>query len=343
MEISAKQISEILNGELIGNGNVLVSNISKIEEGEKGTLSFIANPKYEKFLYTTESSIVLINKTLEVAKEIDPTIIKVDDAYKSFADLLDFYQQSKIKDKSGIHKLAYVDESSTIGENVLVDASAYIGENCTIGNNTKIHPQVYIGDNVRIGNNVILHPGVKIYHECVIKDNCIFHAGAVIGSDGFGFAPQEGDDYKKIPQIGNVIVEENVEIGANTTVDRATMGSTIIKRGVKLDNLVQIAHNAIIGENTVMAAQSGISGSSSIGKNCMIGGQVGITGHISITDGVKVAAQSGIGKEMKIENEIVQGSPSFNIRDYQKSYVYFRKLPDMNNRISEIEKQLKKL
>lgn len=326
MEFTAKKIAKALNGKIIGDPNVKVNNISKIEEGKINTLSFLSNPIYEKYLYSTESSIVLINKDLVLKKEnISPTLIVVEDSYKSFADLLNYIVKQK-KEKTGISKNAFINKTAKIGKNTYIGDGAYIGENVRIGKNVKICPQTFIDDNVTIGDGTRLFAGVKVYFDSVIKENCIIHAGAVIGSDGFGFAPQSETDYKKIPQLGNVIIEENVEIGANTTIDRATMGSTIIRKGVKLDNLIQIAHNVEIGENTVMAAQSGVSGSTKVGKNCMIGGQVGIAGHLTVADNVKIAAQSGIGKSITKVGEILQGSPAFEIKSYQKSYVIFRNL-----------------
>lgn len=326
MEFTAKKIAKALNGKIIGDPNVKVNNISKIEEGKINTLSFLSNPIYEKYLYSTESSIVLINKDLVLKKEnISPTLIVVEDSYKSFADLLNYIVKQK-KEKTGISKNAFINKTAKIGKNTYIGDGAYIGENVRIGKNVKICPQTFIDDNVTIGDGTRLFAGVKVYFDSVIKENCIIHAGAVIGSDGFGFAPQSETDYKKIPQLGNVIIEENVEIGANTTIDRATMGSTIIRKGVKLDNLIQIAHNVEIGENTVMAAQSGVSGSTKVGKNCMIGGQVGIAGHLTVADNVKIAAQSGIGKSITKAGEVLQGSPAFDIKSYQKSYVIFRNL-----------------
>ena len=327
MEFTAKKIAQALNGKIVGNPKAKVNNISKIEEGKPNTLSFLANPIYEKYLYTTQASVVLVNNDIKLKDvEIKPTLIMVEDSYKSFADLLNYIAKQK-KQKKGISKNAFISKSAKIGKDAYIGEGVYVGDNVKIGKNAKIYPQVFIDDNVEIGDNTVLFSGVKIYFECVIKENCIIHSGTIIGSDGFGFAPQNDKDYKKIPQLGNVIIEEKVEIGANCTIDRATMGSTIIHKGVKLDNLIQIAHNVEIGENTVIAAQTGVSGSSKIGKNCMIGGQVGIAGHLTIADEVKIAAQSGIGKNITKKGEVVQGSPAFNIRDYQKSYVMFRNLP----------------
>lgn len=335
MKFTAQQIADTLHGTIEGNADVWINNVSKIEEGQPNTLSFLANPKYEEYLYTTNASIVLVNKTFEAQKKIMATLIRVDDAYKGFATLLDIYNAVS-QNKSGIEQPVYIAENVKQGNNIYLGAFAYIGANTTIGDNVKIYPHSYIGDNVVIGDNTIVYAGVKIYNQCIIGNHCTLHAGAIIGADGFGFAPHN-EQYKKVPQIGNVIIEDYVEIGANTTIDRATLGSTIIGKGVKLDNLIQIAHNVEIGENTVIAAQSGIAGSTKVGKNCMIGGQVGIVGHITIADGVKIAAQSGVGQSIITPNEIVQGSPAFAISDYRKSYVIFRKLPEIDKRLSEQE------
>jgi len=342
MEYSAKVLAGFLNGEVEGNPDVTVNNVSKIEEGEKGTLAFLANLKYTRYLYTTEASIVLINKEFKLEKEVKCTLIRVDNAYEAFASLLELQNRNK-PPKVGIHNTAVVEQSAKLGKDVYLGANCYVGENARIDEQVKIYPQVYIGDNVRIEKNTIIYPGVKIYHDCVIGEDCVIHAGTVIGSDGFGFAPKSDKNYKKIPQVGNVIIEDRVEIGANTTIDRATIGSTIIRRGVKLDNLIQIAHNVEIGENTVIAAQTGISGSVKIGKECMFGGQVGFIGHITIADGVKIGAQAGVAKSIKEPGMIALGSPSFKITDYNKSYVIFRKLPELNAKINSMEKDINEL
>lgn len=341
MEFTAKAVAEFLKGEVIGNPDVIVNNVSKIEEGTTGTLSFLANPKYEKYLYTSDASIIIVNRDFSPAKQTKATLIKVKDAYQAIASLLQL-QESMIPEKVGIHGQSWIEKSVKYGKNIYVGAFSYIGENCKLGDQVKIYPQVYVGDNVEIGDGTVIYPGTSIYHGCKIGKNCNIHSGAVIGSDGFGFAPDSARDYKKIPQVGDVILEDNVEIGSNTTIDRATMGSTIIKKGVKLDNLIQIAHNVVIGENTVMAAQTGIAGSVKIGKECMFGGQVGIKGHLEIADNVKVGAQAGIGKNIA-KGGIVWGSPAFSISDYNRSYVYFRKLPSLVARIEELEQQLNKL
>lgn len=338
MEFTAQKIAELLKGVVEGNKDVNLKKLSKIEEGEEGSLSFLANPKYTKFIYSTKASAVIVTKTFAPEKPIDTTLIKVEDPYSAFAQLIDFYNQIKLK-KTGVSKMASIPNSANVGKNVYIGEFVAICENVVIGDNAKIYPQSYIGDNVKIGENSTLFAGVKIYSDCVLGNNCTIHAGVVIGSDGFGFAPQSDYNYKKIAQIGNVIIEDNVEIGSNTTIDRATLGSTIIRKGVKLDNLIQVAHNVEIGENTVIAAQTGISGSTKIGKNCMIGGQVGIIGHLIIADEVKIAAQSGLSKSILKKGSIVQGSPAFEIKKYMHSYIHFRNLSNIVDRINKIEKR----
>jgi UDP-3-O-[3-hydroxymyristoyl] glucosamine N-acyltransferase len=342
MRFSAIQIANLIDGELDGNPDIFVENLSKIEEGKPNTITFLANPKYEDFIYNTEASLVLVNKNFIPLKPLKATLIRVNDPYRSFATLLEEFNKKR-RGKTGIEQPSFVSVDVNIGENVYIGAFSYIGENVVIGNNVKIYPQVYIGDNVRIGDNTIIFAGVKIYHECEIGKNCTIHSGSVIGSDGFGFAPQSNEQYLKIAQIGNVVIEDCVEIGANTTIDRATIGSTLIKKGVKLDNLIQIAHNVEIGANTVIAAQSGVAGSTKIGEYCMIGGQVGIIGHLNIAAQVKVAAQSGIGTDIKKVGEVLQGSPAFKIMDYRKSYVAFKNLPEISKRINVLEKELEKI
>ncbi len=336
MEYTAKQLSDLLGGTVEGNPEERVSRLSKIEEGTKGSLTFLANAKYEQHLYTTGASVVIISKDFVPAQKVNPTMVRVPDAYQSFVRLLEIYNTIK-RDKSGIEQPCYIHDTAQLGANIYVGAFAYIGKNVSIGSNVKIYPQVYIGDNVSIGGNTTLFEGVKVYSDCVIGSHCTIHAGSVIGADGFGFMPNTNNEYKKVAQIGNVIIEDHVEIGAVTTIDRATLGSTIIRKGVKLDNLIQVAHNVEIGENTVIAAQTGIAGSAKIGRDCMIGGQVGIVGHITIADKVKIAAQSGIGASIETEGEVVQGSPAFNIGDYKRTYVLFRKLPEMEKRIKQLE------
>ena len=338
MKFTAAQIAVILEGEVEGNPEIEVSKLSKIEEGGPGSLSFLANPKYTQFIYTTKASIVIVNKIFKAEKKIHSTLIRVEDAYKSFSKLLEYYNQVKMN-KTGIESPVFISKSAIYGENIYIGAFAYLGENIKIGNNTKIYPNVYIGDNVNIGDNVILFSGAKIYSDTIIGDNCVIHSSAILGADGFGFAPNEKGEFIKVPQTGNVIIEDNVDVGAATSIDRATLGSTIIRKGVKLDNHIQIAHNVEIGKNTVIAAQTGIAGSTKIGENCMIGGQVGIVGHITIGNNVKIQAQSGIGRNVK-DNEILQGSPALPYSDYNKSYVHFKNLPKTMNRINILEKTI---
>ena len=338
MKFTAAQIAVILEGEVEGNSEIEVSKLSKIEEGGPESLSFLANPKYTQFIYTTKASIVIVNKIFKAEKEIHSTLIRVEDAYKSFSKLLEYYNQVKMN-KTGIENPVFISKSAIYGENIYIGAFAYLGENIKIGNNTKIYPNVYIGDNVVIGDNVILFSGAKIYSDTIIGDNCVIHSSAILGADGFGFAPNEKGEFIKVPQTGNVIIEDNVDVGAATSIDRATLGSTIIRKGVKLDNHIQIAHNVEIGKNTVIAAQTGIAGSTKIGENCMIGGQVGIVGHITIGNNVKIQAQSGIGRNVK-DNEILQGSPALPYSDYNKSYVHFKNLPKTMNRINILEKTI---
>ncbi len=342
MEFTAKIIAEFLKGEVIGNPDTKVNNVAKIEEATEGTLAFLANPKYNKYLYTTQASIVLINKDFNLENEVSATLIKVENAYESFAKLLELAEQARPV-KQGISDLAFIEESATIGEGVYIAPFVYIGENVIIENDVKLFPHVFIDDQVTIKKNAILNSGVKVYHECVIGVNCIIHAGAVIGSDGFGFAPDENNVYRKIPQLGNVIVEDDVEIGSNTTIDRATMGSTIIKKGAKLDNLNQIGHNVEIGENTVIAAQSGVAGSTKVGKNCQFGGQSGLAPHIQIADGVKITPQAGIPNSIKVPGSIVMGTPAFNIREFQKSFIVYKQLPDLFKRVKQLENELSRL
>ncbi len=340
LSFTAQQIADFLRGTIEGDPNVQVNNFSKIEEGKPGSLSFLANPKYTNYIYTTDSSIVLVNNDFVADKPIKATLIRVFNAYAGLAMLLDMVEKSKPK-KKGIEPMSFVAESVKLGNDTYVGAFAYISENTTIGDNTQVHPQVYIGERCIIGNNTILYPGVKIYPGSKIGNNCIIHSGAVIGSDGFGFAP-EGDIYKKIPQMGIVIIEDDVEIGANTTIDRAVMDATIIRHGVKLDNLIQVAHNVEIGANTVMAAQVGISGSTKVGEHCMIGGQVGLGGHITIGNNANIGAQAGIISNIK-DNAQILGSPAIPVKDFFRSSVVFPKLPDMYRQIAQLEKEIKQL
>ncbi len=339
MKFTATQISEILNGEIDGNINEVVYKLSKIEEGEKGSLTFLSNPKYQSFLYTTEASIAIVNKDFIPEKEITTTLIKVDDAYQAFTKLLEYYNEIKLH-KSGIETPNFIHENTKLGNDIYIGAFTYISQNVFIGDNVKIYPNVFIGDNVTIGNDTTIFAGAKIYSESQIGKNCTFHSGVIIGCDGFGFVPNEKGEYIKVPQIGNVIIEDNVDIGSGTTIDRATLGSTIIRKGVKLDNQIQIAHNVEVGNNTVIAAQAGVAGSTKIGKNCQIGGQVGIVGHISIGNNVRIQAQSGIGRSLK-DNEVVQGSPALPYSDYNKSYVHFKNLSKWVNKVDELDKKIK--
>ena len=339
MKFTAQQIAKIINGEIIGDATIEVYSLAKIEEGGKGELSFLANPKYTPYIYTSKASIIIVNKSFTADKDVKATLIKVEDAYASFSHLLELYSQMKFNN-IGISPKADVAASSVISHDVFVGAFTSISEGAIIEKNVKIYPNCYIGENVTIKENTILFSGVKIYHDCIVGSNNIIHSGVVIGSDGFGFAPNGDTIYKKISQIGNVEIGNNVEIGSNSTIDRATMGSTIIGNGVKLDNLIQIAHNVEIGEHTVIAAQAGIAGSSKIGKNCMIGGQVAISGHLSIADGVKIAGQSGIASSIKKTGKIVQGPMAFDIKDFQRSYIIFKKLPEIYQTLNKIKKNL---
>jgi UDP-3-O-[3-hydroxymyristoyl] glucosamine N-acyltransferase len=336
MEFTAQQIAELLEGVVDGDASVRVSRLSKIEEGSPGSLTFLANPAYTHHIYDSKASIVITSKDFQPEKPIAATLIRVDNAYQSFAKLLEVYNTIR-RNKSGIEQPSFIDSTAEVGSDIYVGAFAYIGKNARIGNNVKIYPNCYVGDNCTIGDGSTLFAGVKVYSDCSIGKEVTLHSGVIIGGDGFGFQPNNGN-YEKVAQIGNVIIEDHVEVGANSTIDRATLGSTIIRKGVKIDNLIQVAHNVEIGENTVIAAQTGIAGSTRIGKNCMIGGQVGIVGHIQIADGVKIAAQSGVGSSVTTPGEILQGSPAFNIGDYKRTYVLFRKLPELEKKISELNK-----
>ncbi|AWX46032.1 UDP-3-O-(3-hydroxymyristoyl)glucosamine N-acyltransferase [Flagellimonas maritima] len=338
MKFTATQIAGILEGEVDGNPQIAVHKLSKIEEGETGSLTFLANPKYTSYIYSTKASITIVNKDFVPEQSISTTLIKVEDAYKSFSKLLEYYNQVK-NNKIGIESPSFIAESVVYGEGFYLGAFSYLADNVEIGKNVKIYPNVYIGDNVTIGNNVVVFAGAKIYSESIIGNDCVIHSGAIIGADGFGFTPNDKGEYTKVPQTGNVILEDNVDVGAGTTIDRATLGSTMLRKGVKLDNQIQIAHNVEIGEHTAIAAQTGIAGSTKIGKNCLIGGQVGIVGHITIGDRVKIQAQSGIGRNVK-DDEVLQGSPALNYGDYNKSYVHFKNLPKLVDKISNIEKKV---
>lgn len=338
MRFTAEQIASILNGTVVGNPDAEVFKLSKIDEGSEGSLTFLANSKYTPHIYTTAASITIVNADFKPESNIKTTLVKVEDAYEGFSKLLEYYNQIKLN-KSGIEQPCFISDSAKLGENVYIGAFSYIGNNVILGNNVKVFPNAYIGDNVTIGDNSIIFPGGKVYSDCSIGENCVINSGAIIGADGFGFAPIKNGSYSKIPQIGNVILEDNVDVGAGTTIDRATMGSTIIRSGVKLDNQIQIAHNVEIGKNTVIAAQTGVAGSTKIGENCQIGGQVGIVGHLHIGNNVKIQAQSGVGRNVK-DNEVLQGSPSFSYTDWNKSYVYFKNLPKLAKIIDELEKKV---
>jgi UDP-3-O-[3-hydroxymyristoyl] glucosamine N-acyltransferase len=343
MTFTAHQIAVLINGEIEGSPDKTVAGFGRIEVAQDGQLAFLANPKYEDYLYTTKASVVIISDKLELKQPLQATLIRVTDPYSAFASLLHHYQQMKTQQMHGVQEPSFISPGVITGENVFVGAFAYIGEASDISNNVKIFPGVFIGNNVKIGENTILHPGVKIYHDCIVGKNVTIHAGTVIGGDGFGFAPQQDGSFKKVPQIGNVIIEDNVEIGSNATIDRATIGSTIIKAGAKLDNLIQIAHNVEIGNNTVIAAQAGVSGSTKIGNGVMIGGQAGVVGHIQIADGSKINAQSGVSKSIKNPKSAVTGSPAFDYTSALRSQALTRNLPDMEKRLTELENQIKLL
>ncbi len=340
MEFSAHQLAEVLHATIEGNPDVTVNTLSKIEEGKPGSLSFLANPKYTHFIYDTRASIVIVSRDFMPERPVGATLLRVENPYACFAQLLEMYNQIT-QNKKGISSLAFISPTAKVAEDVYVGEFAVIADGAEIGKGSKIYPQVYVGDRVTIGEGSILYPGVKVYSDNVIGKFCTLHSGAVIGADGFGFAPNQENVYAKIPQTGNVILEDHVDIGANTCIDRATLGSTIIRKGVKLDNLIQVAHNVEIGENTVIAAQTAIAGSSKVGKNCMFGGQAGITGHVSVADEVKIAAQSGIETSIKEVGAVIMGSPAFNIRKFHRSYVHFKNLSDIVSRLDALEKKLK--
>lgn len=342
MTFSAAQIALLINGTIEGNPSASVNSFGKIEEAGEGQLSFLANPKYEDYIYTTKASVIIINEGFQLKQPVQATLIRVADAYTAFATLLSKYQEIMQQQLSGVQEPSYIAKTAVYGQQVFIGAFAYLGEKVKIGNNTKIYPNAFIGDNVSVGDNCIIHPGVKIYHDCVIGNNVIIHAGTVIGSDGFGFAPQADGSFKKVPQIGNVVIQDNVEIGANATIDRATIGSTLIKSGAKLDNLIQIAHNVEIGNSTVIAAQAGVSGSTKIGNGVMIGGQAGIVGHIQLGDGAKVNAQSGVSKSID-PGKAVTGSPAYDYTATLRSQAVSRKLPELEKRVKELEALIKQL
>ena len=342
MKFSAKQISEILHGSIEGNADVCVDRLSKIEEGGEGSISFLANPKYTHYIYDTTASVVIVNADFEATAPIAATLIRVENAYVAFTQLLEFYDNYMKSLKCGVEQPSFQSAKATLGKDLYLGAFSYVGDGAVIGDGVKIYPQVYIGDGVKIGDGTVIYAGAKIYSGCQVGRNCVIHAGVVIGADGFGFAPQMDGTYKKIPQTGGVIIEDCVEVGANTAIDRATMGNTVIGRGTKLDNLIQIAHNVSVGENTVIASQTGVAGSTKIGSSCMIGGQVGFAGHITVGDRVQIAAQSGIISDVK-DDAGIMGAPAFDHKEYVKSYVYFRRLPQLSKKIDEINKKLKEL
>lgn len=343
MQFSAQQISALVNGQIEGNPLSTVSGFAKIEEAKSGDLAFLANPKYEDFLYTTHASIIIIGESLQLKKPVSATLVRVKDAYSSFALLMQYYEQMQVKSLLGIQEPVFIHPTASVGKDVFIGAFAYIGENVVVGDGAKLYPHVFIGNNASIGERSTLHPGVKIYHDCLIGKDVTIHAGSVLGSDGFGFAPQQNGTYNKVPQLGNVVIEDHVEIGANTCIDRATMGSTIIRKGTKLDNLLQIAHNVEVGENSVIAAQTGISGSTKIGKNVMMGGQVGVGGHISIADGTKVGGQSGVSRSVLLENTSLDGTPAIDFKDSLRSKTVYKRLPALEKKIKELEQLLSEL
>lgn len=340
MQFILKDIASILNGTIEGDENVQIKSIGKIESAQEGDISFLANSKYENYIYSTDASAVIVATDFEPKRTVKTSLIKVNDPYSSFTMLLEEYNRVMALTKSGKESPVFIDESAVVGEHHYIGAFAYIGKGVKIDEHVKIYPQVFIGDNVQIGKNTIIYPGAKIHQNTIIGDYCTIHANAVVGSDGFGFAPQESGSYKTIPQVGNVVIHNHVNVGANTVIDCATMGSTVIQEGVKLDNLIQVGHNVEIGENTVIAAQAGISGSTRVGENSMIGGQVGVSGHISLPPKIKVAAQSGIMSAPKSAEEPLMGSPAIQLKDYMKSYVVFKNLPELNKRVEELEEKI---
>ncbi|WP_031530499.1 UDP-3-O-(3-hydroxymyristoyl)glucosamine N-acyltransferase [Dyadobacter crusticola] len=339
MKFTVSEIAQMLDGTIVGNEEITIDSAAKIEEGRPGCISFLANSKYEPYVYSTGSSAVIVNKDFVPKKEVSATLIYVENAYTAFTILLEEYQKRLAKNKSGIEQPSFIGENSHVGEDVYRGAFSYIGKNCIVGDNVKIYPNTFLGDNVTIGDNTVVHPGARIYQNTIVGKNCVISANAVIGSDGFGFAPQTDGSYKAIPQLGNVIIEDDVSIGSNTTIDCATMGSTIIRQGVKIDNLVQIAHNVEIGKNTVIAAQSGISGSTTIGEQCVIAGQVGIVGHISVANKTKIGAQSGLGKSVKKEGLSFSGSPARDLNEHLRSMALVRRLPEMEERLKDLERK----
>ncbi|KQS31504.1 UDP-3-O-(3-hydroxymyristoyl)glucosamine N-acyltransferase [Dyadobacter sp. Leaf189] len=339
MKFTVSEIAQMLDGTIVGDEKITIDSAAKIEEGRPGCISFLANSKYEAYVYSTGSSAVIVNKDFAPKKEVSATLIYVENAYTAFTILLEEYQKRLAKNKSGVEQPSFIGENSQVGADVYRGAFSYIGKNCIVGDNVKIHPHSFLGDNVSIGDNTVVHPGARIYQNTIVGKNCVISANAVIGSDGFGFAPQTDGSYKAIPQLGNVIIEDDVSIGSNTTIDCATMGSTIIRQGVKIDNLVQIAHNVEIGKNTVIAAQSGISGSTTIGEQCVIAGQVGVVGHISVANKTKIGAQSGLGKSVKKEGLSFSGSPARDLNEHLRSMALVRRLPEMEERLKDLERK----
>lgn len=340
MKFTAKQIAEILEGEIVGNPEAVVSKLSKIEEGEEGSLTFLSNPKYTNFVHSTNASVCIVNKDFNPKEKISVTLIKVEDSYEAFSKLLGYYNDLKNTQKVGLEEPHFIGENTCLGEDIYIGAFVYLGKNVKIGNKVQIHPNSYVGDNVEIGDNTVILPGSKIYADCIIGENCFIHGGVVIGADGFGFTPDDQGVYKKVPQTGNVVIEDHVDVGAGTTIDRATLGSTVIRKGVKLDNQIQIAHNVEIGEHTAIAAQTGVAGSTRIGKHCIIGGQVGIVGHIQIGDHVRIQAQTGISRNVK-DGQALQGTPALGYSEYNKSYVHFKNLPKIVRQLNSIEKKIR--
>lgn len=338
MEFSVNQIAGMIGGEVEGDGERIVDNLGKIEEGKAKTISFLSNEKYESYIYKSDAAAIIVKNNFTPKNTIKPALIKVEDPYSAFTLLLEEYNKILTYSKSGVESPAFIGKECSVGENIYRGAFSYIGNNAKIGNNVKIYPQAHIGDNVEIGDNTVIFQGVKIYADCKIGKNCNIQAGTVIGSDGFGFAPQSDGTYKTIPQLGNVILEDNVSIGANTTIDCATLGSTIIRKGAKIDNLVQIAHNVEIGENTVIASQTGVSGSTKVGKNCVIAGQVGIVGHIELADHTTVGAKSGISKTVKKTNTIISGTVAIDHKQYLKATTLFKRLPELHQQVQQLEK-----
>ncbi len=339
MEFKASQIAQLLGATIEGDPDASVDRLSKIEEGEPGSLSFLANPKYTPFIYSTRASVVIVNRDFQAEQPVTATLLRVENAYSAFAQLLEMYNKT-MHNKTGVSSLAFVATTATIGKDVYIGEFVFIGEGTVVGDGSKIYPQTYVGDEVKIGQHTVLYPGVKIYPRCEVGNQCILHAGVVLGADGFGFAPSDDQKYNKVPQTGNVVLEDEVEIGANTCIDKATLGSTRIRRGTKLDNLIQVAHNVDVGEDTVVAAQTGIAGSTKLGNRCMIGGQVGIVGHLNIADEAKIAAQSGVERNIKETGAGVMGSPALDISTYRRSFIHFKNLSEIVRRIEELEKKL---